>query len=156
LPSLLNIKTWLTHIKKTLFPNGQTENKVNIPVFIICNKFDIHPKLKKFGNEEIQSQLKDTISSELDIKIYHEVSVKDNKNVEYVFNRVIEIITGSNCFVNSKRFSSTEFTLKTHKSEISFDIDQNKKRSFVLKSEKSLKSMKSLNKNKSGSNCCKS
>ncbi len=139
LSSLSNIKIWLDYLSKYLNHNDTSKNPT--PIFIIVNKYDIPPKLKKFGADTIKSQLKlfeDNGRSK--IKVFYDVSAKDNLNVETVFDRIIKIILGfennSFPFVN---YEDTGLIKKNSISEINLSGDKNKK-SFSLKpNEKSVR-----------------
>jgi small GTP-binding protein len=155
LESLTNIKIWLTHIN-----NNFTNNiKKDTPVLIICNKFDIPHKMKKFGDKEIQITMQEILKEFLfNIKIYHEVSAKDNINIEYVFRKLIFLVSNVNFRkIKSNSESNSSITDTSHinklsnkNREISFDVDTNNMKSFVL-----TKSKRSFTSNKCRSNCCK-
>lgn len=152
LSSLVNIKNWLAYVGKYLNGGGKNEiiqnNKYNttnqIPIFIIFNKCDIPAKQKKFGVAEIKSQLRETLSdTQANIKIFHQVSAKENINVDLVFERILRVLSvlinkednsrlsrSGNDNMNQRIFSNTE---------LNFDTDTNNKKSFSLRPEKTVK-----------------
>jgi Ras-related protein Rab-7A len=170
LESLANVKNWLSHINSIIPP----ENKKDLPILILCNKFDLN--VKKFGNKEIQSTLQNFLKdSYFNIKLYHQVSAKTNKNVDYVFEKLIYYMTNKELKVskgspNDNQSEPTRRqTLSTEKKpnnfnnvsnsriDITFDIDANKLKSFVLSghSMQSKQSKRSFNMDKCRSSCCK-
>jgi small GTP-binding protein len=155
LESLTNIKIWLTHINNNITNN----HKKDTPVLILCNKFDIPHKMKKFGNKEIQITLQEILKeSWFNVKIYHEISAKDNINIEYVFQKLIFLVSNvnfrkikSNIESNSSIADTSHINKLSKKNrEISFDVDTKNMKSFVLTSSK-----RSFTSNNCRSNCCK-
>ncbi len=108
--SLVNVKSWLNHIRKSVnsFGNITSEisndkfsstSKIKKPIFILCNKYDI--KKRKFGDAEINMYLKEAaFSKDYKIKIYHKISARQSLNIDYIFGKLNKIILNQNKIIN--------------------------------------------------------
>lgn len=173
LESLSNVKNWLIHINSIL----DSERRKDLPIFILCNKFDLINK--KFGNKEIQTTLQDNVNIlkgfGFNIKLYHRISAKNNMNIDYVFEKLIYYMTNTELKVSkcdapidnrsertrrqtlSSERKKTKVNSNTSRMDITFDIDAQNVKSFVLsgKSRQSKHTKKSFNLDKCRSSCCK-
>jgi GTPase SAR1 family protein len=123
-------------------------SKSQTPIFIIFNKFDLPQKLKKFGKEDIKTHLKETVTNgESKIKIYHEVSAKENLNVEVVFETILTLLFGHN--INFPLICPDSKNSKKSNEEFNFGTEKYKK-SFSIAEEKSTP----LEKRKTKKKCC--
>ncbi len=145
LSSLLNLKIWFAFLNKFL------NSKTPAPIFIVFNKFDLPPKLKKFGMVEIKFHLKEILDKSLSkVKIFNEVSAKENLNVDSVFERIGEILCGiSNVLPFIKNAENFE-NRKNSNRELNLEDEKKIKKSFSLISKNSNLIEKSKRKNK----CC--
>jgi len=109
------------------------------------------------------------------IKLYHRISAKSYMNIEYVFEKLIYYMTNTELKVlkcgapidnqseqtrrqtlSSER-KKTKININTSQTDITFDIDAQNVKSFVLsgKSIQSKHTNKSFNMDKCRSSCCK-
>lgn len=135
LDSLYNIKSWLGHIKK--YTGGGVQSENFLPVFILFNKFDLPKNLKKFGKEEIRNFAKDVLlkETELNIKVYLELSAKENTNIDYIFNKMINLTIGFPILYNSLCTSRDMSTKCRTRNDCSFEVDVKLKKTFTLHSQ---------------------
>jgi GTPase SAR1 family protein len=130
LDSLINVKKWLSHIKKALaFTSSdnllELEKKPAVPVYIICNKYDLQEKEKKFGRSEIYENLKETYSnsSYFKIKIFKKVSAKKSRNIDNIFEQFIDEFSCRKKFISEGTLLTSSETLRKFNTEISFEIN---------------------------------
>ena len=149
LSSLSNLKIWLDYLSKYM-NNNNIKNPT--PIFVIVNKYDIPNKLKKFGIDLIKSQLKRIeTNGRSKIRVFYDVSAKDNLNVDSVFEKIIKIILGiENSSSPFGNLEESEYKKRNSISEIS--LGDKHKKSFSLKpTEKSFKVEKEVKEKKK---CC--
>jgi GTPase SAR1 family protein len=156
LSSLANVKQWIAHIKQnsslknSCILNSVQAKKCDIPIFILFNKYDIPEKEKAFSKQEIETHLKELVlvtEADLNIKIYDKVSAKSDTNIEYVFDRIIQMMTNlqtqtyqSYLFYASQSLQSGHATASNTNS-IEFELDPANfyKRTFILTLDKKSK-----------------
>ena len=154
--SLNNTREWIKFIIEKL-GNQNSTNLSKIPLFILCNKFDIENKLKKFGNNEIQLLLEE-INKEnnlFQIKLYHEVSAKKDINVNHAFKQIIKVIfevsDKENLYIKNQTGNLSSLSpIKKNKlptSSLEIKPETNRNKTFIID--------KSLNKKIKYDKCCK-
>lgn len=127
--------------------NTNIVRKEPIPVIMICNKYDLPQSAKKFGIKEIHSELKtEMLSQTFKIKIYHQVSAKENLNIEYIFTRLASNLTSAPIYIGSNKSNkenklyTNTFSLpdpKRKKNDISFNMEaSNKSATITLRKRK--------------------
>lgn len=145
LSSLLNIKLWVAFLNKFL------NSKTPAPIFIIFNKYDLPQKLKKFGMVEIKLQLNEILENTLTkVKIFNEVSAKENLNVDFVFDKMVEILCGIINMTFTVKSEENFENKKNSNRELNFEDESKKNKSFSLKSKTSI----IIDKSKNKKNCC--
>lgn len=149
LSSLSNLTTWLDYLSKYM-NNNNIKNPT--PIFVIVNKYDIPNKLKKFGIDSIKSQLKRIeTNGRSKIRVFYDVSAKDNLNVDSVFEKIIKIILGiENRSSPFENLEESEYKKRNSISEINLG-DKHKKSFSLQPNEKSFKVQKGVKEKKK---CC--
>jgi GTPase SAR1 family protein len=101
--SLDTLPSWIEHVKKYFnIRNIQSSNLHLIPVIVLINKCD----MKKERKFKICDVAKITDEYNLNILIY-EVSAKENIKLDYIFEKVSAILTGSVSILNESALDST-------------------------------------------------
>jgi GTPase SAR1 family protein len=101
--SLNNLATWLDYLKKYTDQNGIT----TFPIFIVFNKFD---KKKQFTAKDIKNKLGEVMSKyESDnLFVCEGVSVKENLNLNFLFDNVICQLSGERMKNDSSFYNYSE------------------------------------------------
>ena len=103
LSSLNSLTTWLDYLKKYTDQNGIT----TIPIFIVFNKYD---KKKQFTANDIKKKLNELMTSyESDnLFVCEGVSVKENLNLNFLFEKVISQLSGDKLKSDSSFYNYSE------------------------------------------------
>ncbi len=120
--SLDNLQIWIKHVQ--LYFNSRafpSNNIYNIPIVILINKSDI----KKDRKFKISDVIKTTDEFDLNILIY-EVSAKENTKLDYVFEKIVGLISGSISKANEVSFQSNSTIDNT-------GVNKIRQKSFTLK-----------------------
>lgn len=114
--SFNNIKSWLKYI--------EYEKSPYIPVIIVGNKIDITAERKVTYEEAIE------LANEFDIE-FIEISVKENKNVDKIFNMIVNEI--KNNFINNRQtFPLQKYKNITKQNNNLFTCCSNRKSNCIL------------------------
>jgi GTPase SAR1 family protein len=101
--SIFNLKSWIEHILSYLNNRNQQTTYQNIPIIIVINKSDIHPKQRLF---KISDVVKITDEYNLNILV-HEASAKDNIKIDYIFEKLVVNTNGRVSALNETGLNST-------------------------------------------------
>jgi GTPase SAR1 family protein len=103
LSSLNNLSTWLDYLKKYTDQNGIT----TLPIFIVFNKFD---KKKQFTTADIKNKLNELMTSyeEFNFFVSEFVSVKENFNLNFLFENIIIQLSGDSLKNDSSFYNYSE------------------------------------------------
>jgi len=113
------LKNWIDHVKNFLI-NDNRNNPLTIPIIVMVNKSDIK-KERKFKLAEVMK-----VVDEYDLNIIvYEISAKENSKLDYVFEKVIDFLSG-------RHFSSNDITLNTTQDGGCFSVNDNSLRKRTL------------------------